>query len=144
QRGVLEVGEAGSVLGLGQEQVPQPLCPGLGLELLDEGQHLPWTQRLRLLDVALLVGIDVLLHEGGQAPLQVLHFGRGIERHGASSVKSWIAGQRAPRRSRAQRQASPAMGRALAPVSRALALAAVPSSTRFAMPWRIADRRNRL
>ena len=81
---VLQVRQSRSVLRLGQEQVPQPGGARLGLEFVDDGQHLPRAQRLRLLDVALLFRVDVLVHEGREALLQVLHLGRGFEGHGVS------------------------------------------------------------
>ena len=41
ERRVLQVGEPGPALALGQEQVPQALGAGLALQLLDEGDGLP-------------------------------------------------------------------------------------------------------
>jgi hypothetical protein len=65
QRRVLEVGEAGAVTALGQEEVPEPGRARLALQLLDDRRDLPaiGAERAHLLVVGLLVGVDVLVHE---------------------------------------------------------------------------------
>src|SRR5690606_37984190 len=63
-RRVVEVGEAGAVLGVGQEQVPQPEPLGLGADLLHHRRlGVRVAARLELLLVHALVRVDVLLHE---------------------------------------------------------------------------------
>jgi hypothetical protein len=69
------------VFGRGEEQVPESLLARLGLELVDDGQHGPGAEAFGFLKMPLLVGIDVLLHEGVEPGLERLHFGGWIERH---------------------------------------------------------------
>ncbi len=85
---VFEVGQPGAALGLRQEEVPQPGGAGLLLELLhDHGRH-PGVALgavgFDLMVEHILVRIDVFVHEGVEALLQVLDLGGVIEIHGVS------------------------------------------------------------
>jgi hypothetical protein len=51
------------MLAFGQEQVPQPGFPGARLQFLDDGIDLPRTELFRFPVEALLVPIDVGVHE---------------------------------------------------------------------------------
>lgn len=63
QRRVFKVGQAGAVLALGQEQVPETRLPGFGLQFLDDRENLPGPQILGLLIELVFVRIDVAVHE---------------------------------------------------------------------------------
>src|SRR5262249_49858793 len=132
ERRVFEVGERAAV-GLRAPQVPQSRGARFRLQLLDDRHDFPALVASRVLVPLVLVRIDVLAHERAHALAQVLHRGRVIEVHAAllNIFSTW-------------RQPSSAMGRARAPVSRAWSEAAVPSTTRFAIPCRMAAMRNRL
>jgi len=65
--------EPGAVAGVRQEQVPQLQRAGLLLQLLDQRRRLPTVASVDLFLVALLVRIDVLLHELRELLLQGLH-----------------------------------------------------------------------
>ena len=82
ERGVLEVGEPGAVLRVGQEEVPEAERLRLALELF---QHLRLVVRVaRALDLLLrdrLGGIDELVHEALDLRLQQLHLVGGFEVH---------------------------------------------------------------
>src|SRR5439155_11362572 len=128
----LEVGER-TAMGLGAPQVPQPRRPRLRLQLLDDRHRLPAPFAPRVLEPPVLVRVDVLVHEREQLFPQLLHLRRVIEVHAALlRIFSTCF------------QPSSAIGRARMPASRACALAAVPSITRFRIPCRIAAIRNRL
>ena len=87
QRRILEVGQPGAVLQLGQEQVPQLLGAGLLLQFLENSGWLPAAAGIELLLVALLVGIDVPVHEGGELLLQRHDLGRVLEIHGCPPLR---------------------------------------------------------
>ena len=71
-----ELRQAAAALAFRQEEVPQAGGPGLHLQFLDQGQRLPARAGAGvgglLLVVALLVGEDVLVHEGHHAFAQGL------------------------------------------------------------------------
>ena len=77
KRRVFEVGEAGAVLGMRQEQIPEILGSRLALQLLHDRGGLPRIAvaavSLHLFLEARLRRIDVRLHERGQLLLQVPH-----------------------------------------------------------------------
>ena len=82
--GVLLVGEASAVGGVGQEEVPQPGGFGLGLEVLQEGHRLPAIGGHGG-GKGRLVGVDVRVHEGEQALTQGGGAGGQGKVHGGSS-----------------------------------------------------------
>src|SRR5205823_950169 len=132
ERRVFEVGERATVR-CRPPQVPQPGGARLGLELLDDRHDFPALGAARVLVPFTLIGVDVLRHESTEATAQLLDLRRVIEVHAAlRNIFSTC------------RQPSSAIGRARAPASRAWSEAAVPSTTRLAMPCRIAAMRNRL
>ena len=67
QRRVVEVGQAGPVVRVGQEQVPQPGGARLRLQFLQQRRLFPVLALLQLRVEALLVRVDVLVHERAQA-----------------------------------------------------------------------------
>ena len=70
---VVEIGQPRAILIVRQEQVPEPGRASLRLELFDDLCGQP-PVALDFIVVALLVWIDVLVHKGPQAALQILHF----------------------------------------------------------------------
>src|SRR5262245_3698771 len=106
---------------------------GFFLEFLDDRHRLPALVAVHVLVPLVLVGIDVLFHEGGDLLAQVLHL-RGVVEIHAALLRIFSACC----------QPNSASGTVLLADSAANALAAVPSSTRLAMPWQIAAMRNRL
>ncbi len=81
QRRVFQVAQAGTVLRLGQEQVPQPFGAGLGLEFLHDCGGLP---AVTLRDLALeyrLGGVNMGVHERCNTFTQCLDLGRIGEIH---------------------------------------------------------------
>ena len=74
QRRVLQIGEAGAVLGMRQKKIPQILRPGFALQFLHDCQGLPGIAAapvlLHLLVEARLRRIDVGIHEGADLLLQ--------------------------------------------------------------------------
>src|SRR5207244_730964 len=127
-----EVGQRAAVR-LRPPQIPQPRGARLRFQLLDDRHHFPALGAARVGVPLVLVRIDVLLHERADALAELLHLGRVIEVHAALlSIFSTCC------------QASSAIGFAREPASCACALAAVPSTTRLAMPCRMAAMRNRL
>ncbi|OHC69937.1 MAG: hypothetical protein A3H93_00415 [Rhodocyclales bacterium RIFCSPLOWO2_02_FULL_63_24] len=89
QRRVFEVGQSGAAFGLRQEQIPQPGGAGLVLQLLHDHRRHPGIALGAVgpdLGVEhILVRIDVRIHEGVHALLQVLDLGGVVEIHGVSS-----------------------------------------------------------
>src|SRR4029077_13541235 len=71
QRRVVEVAQARPVARVGQEQVPQPGGTRLRLQFLQQRRLLPVISLLQLRVEALLIRVDVLVHEGRQ-PTTVL------------------------------------------------------------------------
>src|SRR5512134_3288622 len=120
-------------MGLGPPQVPQARGARLGLELFDDRHHFPTVLASDMSMPFVLVRIDMLGHEASELLPQLLHLGRIVEVHAALlKIFSTCC------------QPSCAMGFARMPASRACALAAVPSTTRFMIPCRIAAMRKRL
>ena len=92
QRGVLQVGEprtvwagrvgrAAAVRPPGEEQIPQPRLTGLRLQVEQERHAAPCPavgQRIDLLEVGALLGVDVRVHERRQA--LAIGLRRGVER----------------------------------------------------------------
>ena len=79
------VRQARPVLGVGQEQVPEAAPARLLLELLhDRRVHVRGVGRAHVVDVGLLGGVDVLVHEGEQPLLEVLDALAGLEVHAPS------------------------------------------------------------
>jgi hypothetical protein len=81
QRRVFKVGQAGTQLGLGQEQIPQAFGFGLGFELFHDRRRLP---AIAFGNLALEHGfgrVNVSVHERGHALTQFLHLGRISEIH---------------------------------------------------------------
>ncbi len=64
-----------------QEQIPEPRGASFRLDLLDDGRHFQRSDFLGFAEQALFVRIDVLVHEGAQALLKLLHFLRMLEIH---------------------------------------------------------------
>ena len=83
QRRVLDVGEPGAALGVGEEEVPQALALArLRLQLLDDRQHDPRVLAgEQLAVVGLLARGDLLLLESGQALQELLRAGGMLEVH---------------------------------------------------------------
>ncbi len=135
QRRVLGIGEARAARGLGQEQIPQPSGPGLGLERLDHAGRHPGVAgaaiRLDLVDEGGLIRIHLGLQEGLDAGQQVFRTLRVLEVHQGASFC-------------AMAQASSASGTACRPISAPLLDAALPARARASTPCRIAASRNRL
>src|SRR5262249_36548746 len=114
-------------------QVPQSRRARLGLELLDQRHGLPAGVAREVSVPSLLVRMDVLGREGHEPLPQLLHFRAVVEVHAAlRRIFSTCF------------QPSSAIGRARLPASRACSDAAVPSTTRLAIPCRMAAIRNRL
>ena len=79
---VFEIGQAGAVFALGQEQVPQPGGARLGLQLLHDRRHLPAVPGLRHLLLEDFLGrIDLGLHELAQPRREAFHLVRRFEIH---------------------------------------------------------------
>lgn len=94
QRRVFVVGQPGTILGLGQEQVPQPFGLGLGLQLFHDRRRLP---AVALGDLALehgLGGIDMRFHERADTFTQLLDLGGIGEIHGGYLLTGWQARHR--------------------------------------------------
>ena len=90
---VFLVRERVGVFALRQEQVPQALRLRLGLELLHDRRHVPAARQLLELTLEHVLGrIDVLLHEGGDALLQVFDAGGEGEEHGFVLTRFTYAG----------------------------------------------------
>src|SRR3954463_14413328 len=103
------------------------------LQLIDDRNRLPALVAARVLVPLVLLRIDVLGHEVGDALAQLLHPGRVIEVQAALlRIFSTCF------------QPSSAIGLARMPASRACSDAAVPSTTRLSIPCRMAAMRNRL
>src|SRR3981081_1511212 len=116
-----------------QEQIPKARLARPGLQLLDDRHRRPALVAPHVRVVAPVVGLYWLVHEGVEPFPELLHLGRVIEVHAALlSILSTCF------------QPSSAIGFARMPASRACAEAAVPSTTRFRIPCRIAEMRNRL
>ena len=81
-RCVVEVGEPGAQIALGQEQVPQSLGPGLRLQLFEQRDRLPAVALVDLREHLLLVGIDVRRHEGRHAIAYLFRLVADVEIHG--------------------------------------------------------------
>src|SRR6516225_5481736 len=64
-----------------QKQIPQPGRAGFWLQLLDHRDHLPLVRTLAVFPILRFVGVDVLLHEGRHAPLELLHFTGEVKYH---------------------------------------------------------------
>ena len=82
ERCVFEISQARAMLRFRQEQIPQALLAGDRLQFINQRQHTPRPNLLRLFDVTLLIGIDIFRHERTQTVLQLLHLGGRIVRHG--------------------------------------------------------------
>ncbi len=82
ERRVFQVGQPGPVFAVRQEQVPQPRRLRLRLQLFHDRRDLPAIARRDLLVIGLLVGVDVLVHEGGEPLAQCNDFGRCFGKHG--------------------------------------------------------------
>ena len=82
ERGVVAVGEAGAVLGVGQEHVPQPPFARADLELLHDRRL---TVRVAgVAQLALVHGLsrkDVFIHKRAEALFEVEAAGSGLEVH---------------------------------------------------------------
>src|SRR5262249_18789755 len=76
QRRVLEVGEPGAPLAIGEEEVPQTLLASPNLQLLDERSGLPPVTLSQFPGVTVLVRVNVLIHEGGQSRQERSDLGR--------------------------------------------------------------------
>jgi hypothetical protein len=63
ERCIFEIGKTRAVFALRQEQVPETLGLRQRLQFFDDWKHHPWSQLFRLAIEALLVRIDVLVHE---------------------------------------------------------------------------------
>ena len=76
---VFEVGQAGTVLRVGCEQVPKTGCPGLGFQFLDNGSRRPAFAEFGIfLDVfmeAMFIGKNMLVKKSLHALLQIDDFG---------------------------------------------------------------------
>ncbi len=81
QRRIFEVGQSGAVLRMGQEQIPESGGLALDLDLLDDRGHFHRPDFLGFAEKALLVRINVLVHEGEQALLKIFYFLRVFEIH---------------------------------------------------------------
>src|SRR6185295_13009212 len=132
QRRVLEVGERAAVR-FRPPQVPQTRFSSLRFQLVDQRNGLPAALAFHVLVPLVLVRVDVLVHEGDELLTQLLDLRRVVEAH-AALLRIFSACC----------QPSCASGTVLLAASCACWLAAVPSSTRLAMPWQIAAMRNRL
>ncbi len=79
---VLQVGQPGAVLGVGQEEVPEALGAGPPLQLVDNlGEVVRVAGGGGLLLGQSLVGVDVAVHEGEQSIAQ------GVDLGGVSEVQ---------------------------------------------------------
>ena len=87
QRRVFQVGQAGAVLALGQEQVPQPSRLRLRLQRLDDRRRLPSVSLADLARRERLVGEDVLIHESAHARVQIACAFGHFEDHSEGSRK---------------------------------------------------------
>src|SRR5882724_3258413 len=81
QRGVLQVCESGAPFAFGEEQIPQAGGSGDRFELFNYRGWLPAVACANLFVVRLLVGIDVLVHEGSNPFLQRLDLPGVFEIH---------------------------------------------------------------
>ena len=79
---IVEVGEPGAMLALGQEQVPQPLRPGLRLQLFEQRDRLPAVAAVYLREHLLFVGVDMRRHEGRHPVAHVPGLVADVEVHG--------------------------------------------------------------
>src|SRR3954471_9293385 len=120
-------------MGLRPPQVPQAGRPRFRLELFDQRYRLPALVAPDMSVPLMLVRMDVLVHEGGELLAQLLDLRRVVEVH-AALLRIFSACC----------QPSSASDTVLLAASVACWLAAVPSSTRLAMPWQMAAMRNRL
>ncbi len=97
-RGVLADRQAGTVFGIGQEQVPQTLCPRFSLEGFDQRADLPAPCRIGVPFGQLPLGREgALMQEGVQAGVEPLGSGREMSRRlavGHCRHSSAGAGQR--------------------------------------------------
>src|SRR6267378_5861372 len=100
QRRVLEVAEPRAVGRVGQEQVPQPSRLRLLPQLLEQRGLLPAIACAALRIEALLVRIDVLIHERAETPQVVPGPCAEFEIHGVTPAVSARTGARAQRASR--------------------------------------------
>jgi hypothetical protein len=78
----------GAVLGLGQEQIPQSRRFRLVFQLFDDCRRLPAIAFGDLVGEAFFVRIDLLVHERGQALLQILDAIGIFEIHYAAPASS--------------------------------------------------------
>src|SRR5262249_43637795 len=101
ERRVLEIGEAGATVALGQEQVPEGALAGLRLQLLHDGRDLPARRSgVELLVEDVLVRIDVLVHEVGDLLQVHLRLLRVLEIHGRPPLALSSARLYPPRRAK--------------------------------------------
>ena len=82
RRRIVEVGEPGAQVALGQEQVPQPLGPGLRLQLFEQRDRLPAVALVDLREHLLFVGVDVRFHEGRHLVAYLFRLVADVEVHG--------------------------------------------------------------
>ena len=80
ERGILEICQPRAVLAVRQKQIPEPRGASFGLELFHDFCRQPPIAP-DLIEKALFVWINVLVHEGLQAALQILHFVAEFEFH---------------------------------------------------------------
>ena len=85
QRGVLEVGEPGAVLALGQEEIPQPLRLRLRLQRLHDRHRLPPVSLGHLPCRDRLGGKDVLVHEAAHVCVDIAGAFARLEDHSGCS-----------------------------------------------------------
>ena len=72
---VFEVGEAGTALAGREEQVPKSGGPGHWFQFFDDGDGLPAVGTLAVLVITPLIGVDMLVHERGEALPEFLSSG---------------------------------------------------------------------
>ena len=81
ERRVLQIGQAGAVFAVRQEQVPEAVGSRLLLQRLDDGGRLPAIAGGNFRLEARFVRIDVRVHECGETRLQLLHLRWELEVH---------------------------------------------------------------
>ncbi len=86
ERRIIEIGQAGAILALVEEQIPQTLLPRLDLQLLDHGHDDPrialLARLVHLAGIDLLGRINMRIHEVADALHPFLLARRIVEIHG--------------------------------------------------------------